>query len=407
MSVDQLGMPQAPPEASSATQQFSANLQLPRAQLHAAAPWQAGDADRPAKGSVVPLPGFKAAFNPFGSALPNVPTRSKAREAPPHKWMGGLPAVKPHRKPEAMQNQQNQRLRKGRRLREKAARERASVEAEEELPQTSANTGHFVDPIGAVRQRDGTLGDREHWRPTLDGVGARHGGIYRQPACVPRREDTSWRVFGSCAQAQPPPLTAVERVRALREARQLARVNAESLAQAQQTASAALFRPEQDPHGRGNQRAMGGNFDGTAEGIIAAPARLPPVVAGGATVKWGADTKPLRRDDVPHSRLTVTQSEKVSGPMATIPDKDRREPHSEQYREDSLRTLVSPTYHEPAEQPTASYHHRVEKGSRAATRAQPHKQQPWPAGNQGNRAKLATMDPLVSQFAQWDDPVVG
>ena len=360
--------------------------------------------ERPAAGSVVPLPGFKAAFNPFGSALPNAPSHSIARDAPPYKWVGGLPSVKPHRDPEVCKEQQNARILDGRRVRDSAAKQRASAASNTELPHIAVNSGHFVDPVGAVRQRDGTLATGENWRPTLDGVGVRHGGVYRQPACIPRREDTSWRVFGAAAATSKPPLTALERVRAIRDARQLARQHAEALAKAQQTASVAMFRPEQDPHGRGNQRAMGGNFDGAAEGVVEVPARLPPV---NEPVRWNMGTKPLRRSDVPHSRLLDSQSLKLAARSSVVPDRDRRAACTEQYRDDSHRTLGAPLYSDPAEQPTASYHHRVERSSRPALYSQPPKQQPWPMGNQGNRAKLATMDRLVSQKAKWDDPVIG
>lgn len=356
----------------------------------------------PAAG-VVPLPGFKATFNPFGSALPNAPPRSTARDAPPYKWVGGLPAVKPHRDLEVSKERQNARIRQGRRAREHAAKQRESAVSDNELPRVSVNTGHYIDPAGAMRQLDGTLATREHWRPTLDGVGARYGGVYRQPACVPQRDDTSWRVFGAPASRPRQPLTALDRVRAIADARKLARENAESLAKAQLAASAAMFRPEQDPNGRGNQRALGGNFDGAAEGVVGFPERLPPVKTA---AKWGTGTKKLRSDDVPHSQLTESQHLRLTQPSVS-PDKDRREPHAEQYRDDSLRALVNPKFNEPAQQPTASYHHRVPHGSRAALYRQPEKQQPWPEGNRGTRAKLETMDRLVSQAAKWDDPVVG
>ena len=143
---------------------------------------------------------------------------------------------------------------------------------------------------------------------------------------------------------------------------------------------------------------MGGNFEGTAEGVIAIPVRLPAV---DTSANWSTGIKHLRSSAVPHSRLTESQNRKLVAQSAIKADRDRREPHAEQYRDDSLRTLVSPKFNEPAEQPTATYHHRAEKGSLPA------KQEPWPIGNQGIRAKLATMDPLVSQSARWDDPVIG
>ena len=112
-----------------------------------------------------------------------------------------------------------------------------------------------------------------------------------------------------------------------------------------------------------------------AEGAVEVPARLLPV---DASAKWETDTKPLRHSAVPHSRLVESQSLKIAARSSAVPDKDRREPLAEQYRDDSHRTLVAPKYSEPAEQPTASYHHRVERGSRPALYSRPPKQQPWP-----------------------------
>ena len=406
MSVEQLGVAQAPLPPPSTQQQFEAAINMPNAKLNAAAPWSRSEGAPAQAASVTPLPGFKAAFNPFGSALPNVPNHSKAREGrAPEQWIGSLPAVKPHRKAEVQGKQQNQRLRKQRRLREIAARD---APGHEEL------TGHFVDPIGAVRQPDGTLQKRELWRPTQHGLGAGSSrAVYRQPACLPRARvdgDSSWRVFGHGTSSSAPELTAVERVRAMRERAAVQRHNEAALKFAQQKASAAMFRPEQDPNGRGNQRAMGGEFEGTAEGVyLPAKERLPALDAvQQPSVTWGAQaaqTVTTQGKGVPHSQLTGTQQARVYGATQLMTDKDSRQRHTEQYRLDSLRTMVSPTFDDPAQQPTASYHHRVDPS--VAKHTVPQKQQPFPEGNRGNRQKLSMMDPLVSQFAKWDDPVVG
>ena len=407
-SMEQLGVAQPSLPPPNTQQAFENAINMPNAKLNAAAPWQANAGPSPPPASFTPLPNFKAAFNPFGSALPNVPNQSKAREGrAPELWIGSLPAVKPHRKPEVLTKQQNQRLRKQRRLREIAARD---------APEHQPPAGHFVDPIGAVRQEDGTLQKRERWRPTQHGLGAGSSrAVYRQPECRPRREDTSWRVFGNCASSTAPELTPVERVRALREAAAVARHNEAALKFAQQGASAAMFRPEQDPNGLGNQRAMGGNFENTAEGVYLPAketARLPAMSAMPQPgVTWGARAESQQHvttqgKGVPHSQLTGTQKARAFGATKLVTDKGSRQPHTEQYRADSMRTLVSPTFDDPAFGATAqSYHHTVDQS--LAKHNVPQKQQPFPMGNQGNRRKLATMDPLVSQFAQWDDPVVG
>ena len=367
-SVEEIGIYRPTPPASPTT--FETALLEGRRDVVAAAPWhsQEEQAEAAQREAPKPLPGFEALYNPFGSALPNARRHSKPGQAPDYKWVGAQPAIRPLRAPKAEREMQLTRIANGRRQRQEhrsAAKARAAATDRALRPPAD---GHYIDRIGAIRAADGTLGAREKWRPTLEGLGVQPM-VYRQPDCRPERQDTSWRVFGSYGN-KPLVNNPVERVMTGRRARP----------------SSALMRARQ----------AAANAQFMHAGTYAPPSyRGPP--PDQPPSKWGTQKGLSRSLPAPLSDTHLQPITDVHGNL----DKDHRDNRADMHRDDSHRTLVSPTFSDPQHQHHSSLYATRDPANSRSYGAQPPRQEPYMEGAKETKKG----EPVFSQMSTWDDVI--